>query len=602
MPRKAGQTAVAAKKAPTKKSIKENLTDPAFEWSDEGLLLEHAPSSESVIQSNETQAPEMDLADLVGKPEATPEPMEISSSIEQISDKPVDVKSEIDLDTISQPPISSSAETSPTPVGTQSTLTSTFPPRTPIAPVGLARPMLRPRFSRDLGNGNGNGYNRGEAPANTMTTNNTYARNGGGNDRPAFGRPMMNNMNNRPNLMGRGRVPFRSNPMGNMGMQNEIVDDGTPTEIITGILDTSREGHGILRQNFGESDRDAYIATSQLRRLRLLPGDIVSGPARAPKENDRYWGLIKVDTVNGLPVDEYVKRPRVSFKSLTPVYPNVQLKLETGKDPLSLRIIDMVAPIGKGQRSLIVSPPKAGKTTLLKDIATGIARNNPEMHVMAVLVGERPEEVTDIRRHVAQITDGKGEVAASNFDESAQDQCRVAELALERAKRLVETGKDVLILLDSITRLARAYNLAMPTSGRTLSGGFDPAALFPPKKFFGAARNFEVPGSLTIIGTALVDTGSRMDDLVYEEFKGTGNQEVHLDRHLAERRVWPSIDVQRSGTRRDDLLIDPVTYQSIITLQRMLDMIDKEQRTITLIDRMKRSDSNKDFLASLKDQ
>jgi transcription termination factor Rho len=389
--------------------------------------------------------------------------------------------------------------------------------------------------------------------------------------------------------------------MNNMGMQNEIVDDGTPTEIITGILDTSREGHGILRQNFGESDRDAYIATSQLRRLRLLPGDIVSGPARAPKENDRYWGLIKVDTVNGLPVDEYVQRPRVSFKSLTPVYPNVQLKLETGKDPLSLRIIDMVAPIGKGQRSLIVSPPKAGKTTLLKDIATGIARNNPEMHVMAVLVGERPEEVTDIRRHIAQITDGKGEVAASNFDESAQDQCRVAELALERAKRLVETGKDVLILLDSITRLARAYNLAMPTSGRTLSGGFDPAALFPPKKFFGAARNFEVPGSLTIIGTALVDTGSRMDDLVYEEFKGTGNQEVHLDRHLAERRVWPSIDVQRSGTRRDDLLIDPVTYQSIITLQRMLDMIDKEQRTITLIDRMKRSDSNKDFLASLKE-
>ncbi len=606
MPRKAGPTAVAAKKAPTKKSIKENLTDPAFEWSDEGMLLEHAPSSElvdmdSITQAPEPKLPEMDLADLVGRPETSSEAGEILPQIDQPTGKPLDLKSEIDLETISQPPVSGTVETPTAPAGVRPSLTSTFPPRAPMAPVGLARPMLRPRFSRDMNSGSGSGYNRAEPPANTMTTNNTYNRNSGGNDRPAFGRPMMNNMNNRPNLMGRGRLPFRSNPMGNMGMSNEIVDDGTPTEIITGILDTSREGHGILRQNFGESDRDAYIATSQLRRLRLLPGDIVSGPARAPKENDRYWGLIKVDTVNGLPVDEYVKRPRVSFKSLTPVYPDVQLKLETGKDPLSLRIIDMVAPIGKGQRSLIVSPPKAGKTTLLKDIATGIARNNPEMHVMAVLVGERPEEVTDIRRHIAQITDGKGEVAASNFDESAQDQCRVAELALERAKRLVETGKDVLILLDSITRLARAYNLAMPTSGRTLSGGFDPAALFPPKKFFGAARNFEVPGSLTIIGTALVDTGSRMDDLVYEEFKGTGNQEVHLDRHLAERRVWPSIDVQRSGTRRDDLLIDPVTYQSIITLQRMLDMIDKEQRTITLIDRMKRSDSNKDFLASLKE-
>jgi len=220
---------------------------------------------------------------------------------------------------------------------------------------------------------------------------------------------------------------------------------------------------------------------------------------------------------------------------------------------------------------------------------------------MAVLVGERPEEVTDVRRHIDRITKGKGETAASNFDESAEDQCRVAEIALERAKRLVEDGKDVVILLDSITRLARAYNLSIPTSGRTLSGGFDPAALFPPKKFFGAARNFEVAGSLTIIGTTLVDTGSRMDDLVYEEFKGTGNQEVHLDRRLAERRIFPAIDVQRSGTRRDDLLIDQMTYQSILTLQRMLDMVDKDQRTQTLLDRLKRYATNKEFLASLKE-
>jgi transcription termination factor Rho len=233
-------------------------------------------------------------------------------------------------------------------------------------------------------------------------------------------------------------------------------------------------------------------------------------------------------------------------------------------------------------------------------IASGIASNHPEIHLMAVLVGERPEEVTEFRRHIDRITKGKGEVAASNFDEPAEEQCRVAELALEKAKRLVEMGTDVVILLDSITRLARAFNLSIPTSGRTLSGGFDPAALFPPKKFFGAARNFEITGSLTIIGTALVDTGSRMDDLVYEEFKGTGNQEVHLERRLAERRIYPAIDVQRSGTRRDDLQIDNITYQSILTLQRMLDMIDREDRTQTLIDRMKRTKSNKEFLASLK--
>jgi len=375
-----------------------------------------------------------------------------------------------------------------------------------------------------------------------------------------------------------------------------------PSAMITGVLDTSRDGHGVLRVNLSDGDDgDAYISTSQIRRFKLRPGDVVSGPAREPKENERYWGLLQVEQINGMPAQEAMKIERVKFRSLTPVYPNEQIKLETGDEPMSMRIIDLIAPIGKGQRSLIVSPPMAGKTTILKEIATGVAANHPEIHLMAVLVGERPEEVTDIRRHIAAITKNKGEVAASNFDESAEDQCRVAELALEKAKRLVEIGQDVLILLDSITRLARAYNLSIPTSGRTLSGGFDPAALFPPKKFFGAARNFEVPGSLTIIGTALVDTGSRMDDLVYEEFKGTGNQEIHLDRRLAERRIYPSIDVQRSGTRRDDLLIDGVTYQSVATLHRMLDMIDREERTSTLIDQLKKTKTNKEFLASLKD-
>ncbi len=398
-----------------------------------------------------------------------------------------------------------------------------------------------------------------------------------------------------------GKSSSKSSSSSTSNSSSSTSKNNRTPKIVTGVLDTSRDGHGVLRVNFSaEDDNDTYISASQMRRFGLRSGDLVSGPVREPKENERYWGLLKVDTVNGMPVEESQKMDRLLFHKLTPVYPDSQFKLETGDEPISLRIIDMIAPIGKGQRSLIVSPPKAGKTTLLKDIATGVASNHPDAHLMAVLVGERPEEVTDIRRHIEHLTKGKGEVAASNFDESAEAQCRVAEMALERAKRLVELGHDVIILLDSITRLARAYNLSIPTSGRTLSGGFDPAALFPPKKFFGAARNFEVPGSLTIVGTALVDTGSRMDDLVYEEFKGTGNQEIHLDRRLAERRIHPAIDVQRSGTRRDDLLFDGVTYQSISTLHRMLDMLDKDERTKTLIDQLRRTKSNKEFLASLK--
>lgn len=415
-------------------------------------------------------------------------------------------------------------------------------------------------------------------------------------------RTMRNNRsgNTRGNSPNRNNGSFRSNGNAN-GNVSVASDENAPTEVVSGVLDMTRDGHGVIRVDFANPDRDTYISTSQIRRLRILPGDVVTGPARQPKDNERYWGLLKVDAVNDLTPEEFMKQVRPKFQRLTPVYPNELIRLETGAEPLSLRIIDMIAPIGKGQRSLIVSPPKAGKTTLLKDIATGVANNNPEIHIMAVLVGERPEEVTDIRRHIAEITKGKGEVSASNFDESAQDQVRAAEVALERAKRMVEMGRDVLILLDSITRLARAYNLAMPTSGRTLSGGFDPAALFPPKKFFGAARNFEVPGSLTIVGTALVETGSRMDDLIYEEFKGTGNQEVHLDRRMAERRIYPAIEVQRSGTRRDDLLIDPMTYQAIATLHRMLDTLDREERTMTFMDRLKRTKSNKEFLASLKE-
>src|SRR3989344_2021263 len=376
------------------------------------------------------------------------------------------------------------------------------------------------------------------------------------------------------------------------GEPEELYERDQPTQKVQGFLDITGDGHGFLRPKFRPSDGDIYISASQIRKFMLRPGDHVEGLGRPPKENERYFGLLKVVSVNG--VDAEKQSRRTKFEDLTPIYPNKKLKLETTKVQLSARVIDLISPIGMGQRGMIVSPPKAGKTTILKDIARGISENFPKVHLMAALIGERPEEVTDISRSV------KGEVIASNFDEPAEDQTRVAEIALERAKRLVERGLDVVILLDSITRLARAYNLSVPPSGRTLTGGFDPAALYPPKRFFGAARNAEGGGSLTIIGTALIDTGSRMDDLIYEEFKGTGNMELHLSRSLAERRFYPAMDIQRSGTRRDDLLINQVTYQSVITLHRMLDTLDKDEMTNTLIDQLKRTRSNKEFMASLK--
>lgn len=375
-------------------------------------------------------------------------------------------------------------------------------------------------------------------------------------------------------------------------VDNRVIPDADlPTEEVSGMLELSPDGQGLLRPDFNPTNKDIYISSSQIKRFNLRPGDMVTGPARQPKDNERYWGLLKVEKVNGVIFADGVTRPE--FDKLVPIFPNEKLKLETDKLKLATRVIDLVAPVGKGQRGLIVSPPKAGKTTILKNIAEGIAENNPDVVLMAVLVGERPEEVTDIRKHV------KGEVAASNFDESAERQTRVAELALERAKRLVEQGKDVVILLDSITRLARAYNLAIPTSGRTLSGGFDPVALYPPKKFFGAARNFENGSSLTIIGTALVDTGSRMDELIYEEFKGTGNMELHLSRKLAERRIYPAIDIQRSGTRQEQLLFSPGDYEKIVTMRRMIDVLDQEEMTEVMMDRLRKTKDNAEFLKNL---
>lgn len=388
-----------------------------------------------------------------------------------------------------------------------------------------------------------------------------------------------------------------------------IPDANLPTEYVEGILDIATEGSGLLRPKFAASDRDIYISASQIRRFNLRVGDLVGGQARRPKESERYWGLLKVEKVNGIPVEE-LGNERANYDDLLAVYPDTQIVLSTDKDILTTRVIDLISPIGFGQRALIVSPPKAGKTWLIKDILTGIAKNYPEqsnskskskkVHLMAVLIGERPEEVTDIVRKMEEVTGGKGEVAASNFDEPPVDQTRVGELALERAKRLVETGRDVVIVLDSITRMARAYNLALPTSGRTLSGGFDPVALFPAKKFFGAARKIENGGSLTIIGTCLVETGSRMDDLIYEEFKGTGNMELHLTRKLADRRIFPAIDISRSGTRQEELLYGKEIMPQIQTLRRMLEMISEDERTETLLERLKKTEDNKEFLASLK--
>lgn len=385
-----------------------------------------------------------------------------------------------------------------------------------------------------------------------------------------------------------------------------IPDAGLPTETVSGVLDIANEGSGLLRPSkFAPSRNDIYISASQIRRFNLRLGDVVEGQARRPKENERYWGLLKVEKVNGEDVEKLGPRP--NFDDLTVIYPEEQIILSTESDILTTRMIDLVAPIGFGQRALIVSPPKAGKTWLVKDIIGGIAKNYPEdgdgerkVHIMAVLIGERPEEVTDIVRKVKDVTNGLGEVAASNFDEAPHDQTRVGELALERAKRLVEMGKDVVIVLDSITRMARAYNLALPTSGRTLSGGFDPVALFPAKKFFGAARKIENGGSLTIIGTCLVDTGSRMDDLIYEEFKGTGNMELHLDRKLAERRIFPAIDITRSGTRQDELLFGMEKLRKVNTLRRMIDLMNEDEKTLTLIDRLAKTKTNDEFLDSLK--
>jgi len=359
-----------------------------------------------------------------------------------------------------------------------------------------------------------------------------------------------------------------------------------------GVLDIIEDGFGFLRgERYLPGADDIYVSQSQIRRFGLRTGDKVSGQIRPPKDNEKFHSLLRVEAVNG--IDPETARRRPNFDTLTPIFPLELIDLETQPHILSTRLLNLVAPIGRGQRGLIVSPPKAGKTVILKAIANGITNNYEDIHLMVCLIGERPEEVTDMKRSV------DGEVISSTFDEPVEDHTKVAEMALERSKRLVESGRDVVILLDSITRLARAYNLAVPPSGRTLSGGIDPIALYPPKRFFGAARNIEGGGSLTIIATCLVDTGSRMDDVIYEEFKGTGNMELHLDRKLAERRIYPAIDIQRSGTRREDLLLDENALRQVITMRRMVSMLGGTEGTELLLGRLAKTQNNAEFLVTL---
>ena len=364
-------------------------------------------------------------------------------------------------------------------------------------------------------------------------------------------------------------------------------------QLAEGILEVLPDGYGFLRgDNYLSTPNDIYISPIQIRRFRLNTGDRIKGIARLPKEGEKFPALIFVGEVNGEAPEKAYRRK--SFDDLTPIYPNERLRLETTPNEHAMRLIDLISPIGKGQRGMIVAPPKVGKTTLLKKIANSISANNPEVELIVLLIDERPEEVTDMKRSI------KGEVIYSTFDELPEHHVKVAEMVLERAKRLTEQNKEVVILLDSITRLARAYNLVIPSSGRTLSGGFDPSALHKPKKFFGAARNIENGGSLTILATALIETGSRMDEVIFEEFKGTGNMEVHLDRSLSEKRIFPAIDINKSGTRREDLLLDKKELDTVFGLRKAMSAMSPSEVTEQLLQQLIATRTNADFIARME--
>jgi transcription termination factor Rho len=424
----------------------------------------------------------------------------------------------------------------------------------------------------------------------TKSTSNARDRNGGGSgtkpriepedERQSYGE------GNRRRRRRRGRDRQQD------GGEREFQGEPVATE---GLLDLRDEGYGFLRAtSYLPGPKDVYVSASQVRRFALRKGDFLKGFARPQASNEKYPALLRVDQVNDLPTEAARERPK--FEELTPLFPDSRLALELEDDPANItgRIVDLVSPIGKGQRGLVVSPPKAGKTTILKQIVYSVERNNPEVHLMVLLVDERPEEVTDMRRHVKN-----GEVVASTFDRPSDEHTQVAELTIERAKRLVEMGRDVVIILDGITRLARAYNLSAPASGRILSGGVDSTALYPPKRFFGAARNIEEGGSLTIVATALIETGSRMDEVIFEEFKGTGNMELRLDRRLSERRIYPSIDVEASSTRHEELLFDRNQLQQVWKLRRVLNALEDGKGLELLIDKIRTTKSNNEFLSEI---
>ena len=377
------------------------------------------------------------------------------------------------------------------------------------------------------------------------------------------------------------------------GGGGEQVRDDRPSIPCQGILDVLPDGFGFLRTSgFTQGDRDVYVSLSQIRRFGLRRGDLIDGQVREPKDNEKYNALLKIDLVNG--IDPETARKRPIFEQLTPLFPEDRLRLETDEHDTAARIMDLLCPIGKGQRGLITSPPKAGKTTILKKLANSIAINNPEVDLFVLLVDERPEEVTDMQRSV------KGTVVASTFDQPSENHVQVTELVLDRVKRLVEMGHDVVVLLDSITRMARAFNLNTPASGRILSGGVDSTALYPPKKFFGAARNIEDGGSLTILATALVETGSRMDEVIFEEFKGTGNMEIRLDRRLADKRIFPAIDIETTGTRKEELLMEPAEAAAVWKLRGVLHSLDPAAAIELLIKKVRETKSNAEFLAALQ--
>lgn len=448
------------------------------------------------------------------------------------------------------------------------------------------------------------GYTDNEATVNTVTertVNNSETAN--------TNNEVINNTNNNEAVNNNHRQHqnerYEKRPYQERTYQEHTVNEGKASydeakepEMADGILEVLQEGYGFIRcENFLPGENDVYVAPSQIRRFNLKTGDIIRGPKKAKTQAEKFSAIMYVESVNGL--NPVVAQRRKAFETLTPIFPNERIHLERNSNTIAMRMVDLISPIGKGQRGMIVSQPKSGKTTLLKQIANAVTKNNPEMHLMILLIDERPEEVTDIKE---SITGDNVEVIYSTFDELPERHKRVSEMVIERAKRLVEQKQDVIILLDSITRLARAYNMTVQASGRTLSGGLDPAALHMPKRFFGAARNMREGGSLTILATALVDTGSKMDDVVYEEFKGTGNMELVLDRKLQEKRVFPAIDIQKSGTRREDLLLTPDEQEAVYNMRRALNSLKAEDAVEQILNMFSRTKNNEEFVQTAKKQ